>query len=56
LEYVELVTRHFFVDSIAGVIESVIAGMEDVFPSEALKCFRGEELQVGWSLASRHTA
>lgn len=46
-EYLDLVTRHLLVDSVRESVDAVRAGIEDVMPLAALRCFGPEELQVG---------
>lgn len=45
-EYLDLVTRHLLVDSVRESVDAVRAGIEDVMPLAALRCFGPEELQV----------
>lgn len=45
-EYLELVTRHLLVDSVKECVEALKAGIDDVFPATALRCFCPDELQV----------
>ena len=46
-EYIALVVKHLLIESVKVPIQALLAGIEDVFPVNDLRCFGPEEMQVG---------